>query len=408
MNMRSTATATLDESTPGRTASGKTTTKLAKRRMILDYMYTHKKGSRQDIAAAVPCSLPIIAQNLAVLEDEGLIRRTGFLTSTGGRKPQNYAFVPRARMGVGVSIFADGMDVCAVDLDGRRLDSSHIDLTYENTDTFYDNACTAILRFVTDVVDREGIDPRGILGIAFSVQGRVSPDGDQITFGGILGNTGLSVRPFAERLDFPCQFIHDSYSAATAEVWFDPSIEDAFCLYLNEHVGSAVIMDGRVRQGADLRTGNCEHMTLMPGGRTCYCGRRGCMDAYCSRAALLGEEGGAGRAPSVEEFFRRLRAGDESCVKAFDDYMGALAQAIANMRSVLSVDVILGGDIARFLTDAELAGLTRRVQGLDPFPTSTVRLRRSVAQTDGVAGQSTLGAALHYVRRFVDESTGRA
>ncbi|OXM99998.1 ROK family protein [Bifidobacterium vansinderenii] len=392
------------------------TTKLAKRQMILDYLYTHKKGSRQDIALAVPCSLPIIAQNLAVLEDEGLIQRTGFLTSTGGRKPQNYAFIPEARIAVGVSVFSDGMDLCAADLNGRRLAFTHVRLAYENTARFYDAACNKIEDFINALAGRErealagqaqtdggvmgpaDFDRHRVLGVAFSVQGRVSPDGEQITFGGILGNTGLSVAPFAARLPYPCQFIHDSYSAASTEVWFDPTVSDAYCLYLNEHVGSAVIVDGRVRQGTDLRSGNCEHMRLVPGGRACYCGQRGCVDAYCSREALLGESG-----TDLDGFFDRLHAGDETCVRLFNDYLDALAQTITNMRMVFSVDVILGGEIARRFSEADMRRLADRVRALDPFPESTVQLRKSVDEAE----QSTLGAALHYIRRFVDANTGR-
>lgn len=399
------------------TSHAKATTKIAKRQMILDYLYTHGKGSRQDIAMAVPCSLPIIAQNLAVLEDEGLIRRTGFLTSTGGRKPQNYAFIPEARIGIGVSVLADGLDICAADLNGRRLAFSHIALAYENADRFYDTACRRIEDFIDGLAagktvadddrhrndealgsfDADRIRAR-VLGVAFSVQGRVSPDGEQITFGGILGNTGLSVKPFAERLPYPCQFIHDAYSAASTEVWFDPAVGDAYCLYLNEHVGSAVIVDGRVRQGTDLRNGNCEHMRLVPGGRQCYCGQLGCVDTYCSRAALLGDTGF-----TLDEFFDCLRSGDESCVRLFNDYLDALAQAITNMRMVFSVDVIIGGEIARRFSSADMRRLTERVAALDPFPDSTVQLRKSVDEAE----QSTLGAALHYIRRFVDVNTGR-
>ncbi|MFQ9799181.1 MAG: ROK family protein [Clostridia bacterium] len=44
--------------------------------------------------------------------------------------------------------------------------------------------------------------------------------------------------------------------------------------------------------GSNLRAGEFGHNTLIPGGRRCYCGKEGCLDAYCSAKVLSNHTNG--------------------------------------------------------------------------------------------------------------------
>lgn len=64
-----------------------------------------------------------------------------------------------------------------------------------------------------------------------------------------MGNTGLRLDVIAQNVKFPCIMIHDSDAAAMAELWFDHSLTDAVCVYLEMRPGGAVIVDGQLYQG---------------------------------------------------------------------------------------------------------------------------------------------------------------
>ena len=51
-----------------------------------------------------------------------------------------------------------------------------------------------------------------------------------------------------------------------------------------------MIIGGQTVMGKQDHGGAVEHMTLIPGGRQCYCGKSGCMETYCSVNALLLED----------------------------------------------------------------------------------------------------------------------
>ncbi|PWG59541.1 ROK family transcriptional regulator [Bifidobacterium catulorum] len=371
-----------------------TAIKEQKRQLVLGHIYHHRHTSRQELGMALPISLPTITQNLNELEDSGLIRRSGFLDSKGGRRAQIYSFTAGARIAIGVEILGGSVALQAYDLYGERIDGRTHMLAYDNSDEYYETVAGHVNEFA-NCLDADG---SRILGVGFAVQGIVSPDGSHLTFGKILGNTGLTLDRLSERIDHPCRLIHDSHASAIAELWISADIKNATCIYLDEHVGCAVISGGRIDEGENLRNGTCEHMTLVIGGRECYCGQRGCLDAYTSRRSLL-ERSGRG---SLSDFFTQAHNGDPDCVRLLDEYLTYLAYAIKNMRTVLSNDIIIGGRIAYLLSDNDFATLREKTAAIASFPDDRFDIIRGACSQ----GQNIFGAALSYIKPFLDQEIG--
>ncbi|OXN00456.1 NagC family transcriptional regulator [Bifidobacterium vansinderenii] len=363
------------------------------RHQVLDHIYRNQGSSKQDIMRALNMSLPTITQNLRDLEADGLIRRGGFLKSTGGRKPQIYTFNNRAAIAIGVRMTARQIILCAVDLRGTCIKRATGRLPYRHAHAYYHRICQLIEQFIGSL----GEDGERVIGVAFCMQGIVSADGRSIAFGDILGNTGLSVDEFARELKVPCTFIHDSDASAMAELWMDPSIGDALCIYLEPYMGGAVIIDGRLRQGGTMKNGTIEHMTLVPDGNDCYCGQKGCADAYCSARVLLDHHD-----ETLDEFFNQLRDDDYTHRRIFGVYLDHLALAIKNMCTVLNCDVIVGGQAGQFFTTDDIADLRDRVLRISAFPDNDFTIRKSVCRPD----QDVIGSALIYVRQFMDDVCG--
>lgn len=364
------------------------------KRAITAYLYSKGPATKQMLERELNLSLPTITQNLRMLEVEGLIRKGEQLESTGGRKAQTFAFVCRAKIAIGVTMRANGLTLCAVDLGGNVISRKFKLLPYHNTDIYYQQMGVIINAFAAGVERNDD----NVLGVAFSIQGIVSADGQTITFGNIMGNTGLRLDVIAQNVKFPCIMIHDSDAAAMAELWFDHSLTDAVCVYLEMRPGGAVIVDGQLYQGPNLCNGTIEHMTLVPDGGECYCGQRGCMDVYCSPEALT-EDG-----ESLSGFFSVLEQGEQEHRQRFSGWLGNVAQAIRNIRSMLAGDIIIGGEAAHYLDDDDVTTLKRLVEERSAFHTDHFTLRKSLC----LDNQNEIGAALRFVKTFIDEICGHA
>ena len=58
--------------------------------------------------------------------------------------------------------------------------------------------------------------------------------------------------------------------------------EDMVFFTLGTGIGGGVIIDGRLIRGHFDNAGELGHLLVVPGGRLCGCGQRGCVEAYAS------------------------------------------------------------------------------------------------------------------------------
>ena len=130
------------------------------------------------------------------------------------------------------------------------------------------------------------LNPDKISGVGIAIQGILSPDRSKIQYEKLLQHTGLNIADLTRYIPYPCVTEHDSKAAAVAEIWNQPQFSDAVVLLLNKNLGSALVIHGEVHQGKSMHSGTIEHMCIVPDGKPCYCGGKGCLETYCSAESL--------------------------------------------------------------------------------------------------------------------------
>ena len=96
--------------------------------------------------------------------------------------------------------------------------------------------------------------------------------------------------------------------------------------------------------GNNWRSGEFGHMVIHPEGKTCYCGKKGCLDAYCSALNLAELEDG-----NLRAFFDKMESGKEEYRQIWDEYLGNLAIAVDNLRMCFDCEVVLGGYVGNYM-----------------------------------------------------------
>lgn len=319
---------------------------------IFHAVYDRRRVSKQGLADALGLSLPTVTAGLRALERDSLIRRQGTHASTGGRPAIAYELVADARFAIGVEIVAERARIAAVDLYGTTLAHHDEPLPFRRSETYFAHVTQLVATMAEELSNSHGI----LLGITIAIQGIVD-DAGHVTFGGLLGadNVQVSLDDFARHLTMPLRFVHDAEAAAFAELWRHRDLTGFAYLSLNDHLGSAVVLGGRLLQGGSLGAGVIEHMTLYPTGRQCYCGNTGCAETLVGVRALEQRA----RMP-LGQFFDLLRAGDTTCTRLWSSYLSDLALLIHNVRMVTCTDVMIGGRLARHINETDLRVLRTR------------------------------------------------
>lgn len=172
-------------------------------------------------------------------------------------------------------------------------------------------------------------------------------------------------------------------------------------------IGGGIIIDGRILHGFSGAAGEIGHMTIMPDGPFCGCGKRGCLEAVASRLAIAKEVAALaarGDAPYILEncgtdlsairsgvLARAIAAGEkmvENEVRKAAYYIGI---GTANLINILSPEaVVLGGGLVEAMEALMLEEVNRAIEAhAMPFLCRNLRLRAAQLGDDAVV----MGAA---------------
>lgn len=96
---------------------------------------------------------------------------------------------------------------------------------------------------------------------------------------------------FSEKLnDIPVAVTNDANAAAIGEMVYGVArgMKNFIVITLGTGVGSGIVVNGQLIYGSDGFAGELGHVTMVRGeeGRLCGCGRKGCLETYCSATGV--------------------------------------------------------------------------------------------------------------------------
>lgn len=95
---------------------------------------------------------------------------------------------------------------------------------------------------------------------------------------------------FSKALGLPCHVTNDANAAAMGEMTYGVArgMKNFIMITLGTGVGSGIVCDGKVVYGSDGFAGELGHVIVdhTPEARSCGCGRKGCLETYCSATGV--------------------------------------------------------------------------------------------------------------------------
>lgn len=358
---------------------------------VYHYIYEHRQVTQASLVKALNLSAPTVSQYLNELLSHGLIEKGGLAVSNSGRRPNLFQIVKNAKISVGLEIINTKALLIISDLYGDSLYREELKINFDNSSTIYfDTICG----WVNTRIKQNCKDDSKILGIGIAIQGLPTATGFTLELLQELSFPLFKIEDFSCRLNYPCSWIHDVELAAKAEIWHDPDIKNAFFISLNHELGSALIIDRAVHTGTLGFSSIVEHMCLYPNGRKCYCGKEGCVDAYCSSKALS-----KFACDPLDHFFSRVRLGYEHEMKIWKQYLKDLAITIDNVRMIVRSNILIGGEIESYMEDSDIRLLEEYVEEFTSFKADDLVITRGYYGLDAAA----IGGSVYYIEQFINK-----
>jgi len=194
-------------------------------------------------------------------------------------------------------------------------------------------------------------------------------------------------------IGLPVVVDNDANASAWAEARFGAARgqPDVIFVAVGTGIGAGIVLGGRLYRGQWGMAGEPGHYRVVPDGRLCGCGNRGCWEQYASGSALEAEArefarrspgaavrllqlaGGSADGITGAQVTQAAREGDPAAMRCFGTVGGWLGQGLADLAAILDPGCfVIGGGVseagellispARLAFEKALAGVGHRHQ----------------------------------------------
>jgi glucokinase len=255
-----------------------------------------------------------------------------------------------------------------VDLGGTNGRAARIDLE-----------TMTVLEEAKEPVPAEGRAPEAVADLVARLVQKVDPEGKRagagVGFAGMLRgwsgvvqnapNFGWREVDFRAllraRIDPRVELYNDLNAIAFGEATAGAArgARDVLCVFVGTGIGGGLVVNGELAIGASHLAGEIGHTKVVPNGRLCGCGQRGCVEAYASGRNLANrarEDLSSGErslavqlAGAVDQVHaghldEAARAGDLYAVALWNEVAPLLGTVLANAVTLLNpARLVLGG-----------------------------------------------------------------
>lgn len=343
--------------------------------------------TKQELADYLRLSLPTVSGIIQEHMKAGLVTWGERQTSSGGRPPLQVQIVPEAGTGIGISISRRHVRFAAVHFGAHVAGTKKIGEVYENSPGYWQRVCAHMEAFI----EENNLDRARLLGIGISIPVPISAGMDRIKHSGTLDGP-VDLHLIADAFPYRIKIQNTAVMAAIAQIWGIGEYDDFVYLLIGRGLGGA-IASGAARdvQRADKRMGEFGHMTLVPDGRLCGCGQRGCFGSYCSGEALRRQAG-----VDLPVFFNGVADGNDAYRRLWEEYLDYLAIGLNNIHVIFNMNIVIGGEMCPYI-QASGDKLRSRLAARDPFGEAAEYVRFSDFGEFG----SSIGAGLALLDDFL-------
>ncbi|WP_103062488.1 ROK family glucokinase [Actinomyces qiguomingii] len=256
-------------------------------------------------------------------------------------------------LSIGVDVGGTKIAAGVVDEDGTVLATARRDSPATSREAIF----TTIADVANELAAKYDVEAIGVGAAGFT-----SSDRNTMVYGTNLDWTGARIADeIASRTGKKVVVENDANAAGWAEARFGggKGAQNVLVVTLGTGVGGAVIIDGHLVRGAAGFAAEIGHINVVPDGRPCGCGQRGCLERYGSGTALgvngwelakfrpdyaariIELSGGDQNRISGKAVTAAAREGDPAALECYTHLGSALGRGLADLCAVLDPEVIV-------------------------------------------------------------------
>ena len=264
------------------------------------------------------------------------------------------------KYGFGVDLGGTTVKIAYFDETGKMISNWEIPTVTEGHGS---QILPDIATSIREYRERNAVKDEDLLGLGIGVPGPV--DGKGVVNRCV--NLGWGVFNISEELSrltgLPVKAGNDANVAALGEFWKGggKDYDSMVLVTLGTGVGGGIVIEGQLLHGAHGAGAEIGHMVLNRDETdVCGCGKRGCVEQYCSASGIVrmakkeleaSEEESTLRSldrMTCKDIFDAGKDGDKLALAVLDQYYAYMGEFLANVCNVVNpAVVVLGGGVSK-------------------------------------------------------------
>jgi N-acetylglucosamine repressor len=257
--------------------------KIGHKKQIIRIIYFKGPVSSAELTRNLPLSTPKINSLLQELISEGLLKELGPGDSSGGRRPAIYGLVEDGFYIVGITINIYRTIISVFNASNREISGPH-NVSVSMQRDF--NMFTQINEKLQEILNILNIPRQKIIAVGMEMPGLVNQEhGMNKTYFPEVENLHLKI---AEVFEIPVFFDNDARIRTFAEQQFGLARDrqNVLMVHADWGIGLGLILNRQLYTGKSGFSGEFGHIPMIENGELCHCGKRGCLEAIASVAAI--------------------------------------------------------------------------------------------------------------------------
>lgn len=307
---------------------------------ILKLLFNKPNISRIDISKLINLNKASVSEIISLLVEEEIVSEIGIGngSSSGGRKPILLKLNEKAGLSLSIDLGTNYIGFLLTDLNKNIIAYEHYE-TVVNKDNVVDIVVNTINSLENYIKEYK----YGLIGVSLAIHGRVYNDSIKFTPYYDLDKISLKEELYKILPNIRFHLENESNLAAIGE--FENSeekLKNSIVINVHSGIGSGIIINEKLYTGFEGRSGEIGHMVLVPNGKKCPCGNKGCFEQYCSIPALLEEFNNKSslKVKTVKELCMLYTSNNKEAVDIISNNIELMAIGITNIFNLFAPDNI--------------------------------------------------------------------
>jgi predicted NBD/HSP70 family sugar kinase len=223
----------------------------------------------------------------------------------------------------------------------------------------------------------------GIIGIGIGVYGILSKD-KKIKFTTFNSWKDIELKKIIEDYCGIKTYVENEANiSALGEKISYPDYEHLVTLNIGTGVGVGIIIGNSLYTGNDGFAGEFGHTIIVPGGKQCICGNKGCLERYIANDAIIERYFElTNETITMDTFIKKYKLGDPFVLQVYNEFISYVSLAINNIAQTLNPKaIIISSVIVESITESISLiknGLRSKIMNLELLTTSKFKSKTNV------------------------------